>query len=321
MEKRGHEVIIFSRVKDVTVELLDAGGFSHQILSTQRAGVGALGLEMAVRCSRMIRKLRKRPPDILMGIMGPAIAIVGQAFPDSKTIVFYDNESARFVNKVVYHLTDMYCTPQAYQEKAGPNHIRYPGYHELAYLHPSRFPPDPSIPKRYGLGDKPLFVLRFVAWESIHDVGEKGLSLSLKREIIRRLSARGTVVISSESPLPEEFEPYRLQIQPEDIHHILAVTSILIGESSTMASEAAILGAHAFFVSKTGRGVNVEQEEKYGINHCFTHNQDEEVLARLDRLLALEDIRADAKPRRDQMIADSVDLTQWMIDLVEKEMN
>ena len=319
MEKRGHEVILFSRVKDVTIELLEAGDFSHQIISTQRAGVGALGLEMGLRCTRMFRKLRKTPPDILMGIMGPAIAIVGKMFPKSRTFVFYDNESAKFVNRVVYKLADKYCTPQAYQEDAGPNHIRYPGYHELAYLHPSLFTPNPSIPEKYKLGTEPLFVLRFVAWESIHDVGEKGLSLSLKREILRRLTAHGKVVISSESPLPQEFEPYRLQIQPEDIHHILAITSILIGESSTMASEAAILGAHAFFVSKTGRGVNVEQEQKYGINHCFTDKQDNEVLQRLDELLSLNDIRADAEERRDRLVADSVDLTKWMIDLVEQE--
>ena len=175
-------------------------------------------------------------------------------------------------------------------------------------------------PKVSGLADEPLFVLRFVAWESIHDVGEAGLSLELKRTILRKLSQRGRVVISSESPLPAEFEPYRLQIQPEHIHHILAHTSILIGESSTMASEAAILGAHAFFVSKTGRGVNVEQEQKYGINHCFTHNQDNQVLERLDMLLALPDIRADAEKRRDQLLDDCVDVTQWMIDLVEQQL-
>jgi len=318
MEHQGHEVILFSRNKDVTVPLLDAGQFEHTVLSTQRAGVGALAIEMGLRCSRMIRALRNRPPDLLLGIMGPAIAVVGKLFPKSKTIVFYDNESAKFVNRVVYKLADQYCTPQSYLETAGNNHIRYQGYHELAYLHPSRFTPNPTIPPKYGLSGQELFVLRFVAWESIHDVGEKGLSLSLKREILQRLSKRGKVVISSESTLPEEFEPYRLQIPPEDIHHILACTSILIGESSTMASEAAILGAHAFFVSKTGRGVNDEQEKKYGINHCFSHNQDEEVLSRLDSLLALPNIRADAERRRDSMIANSVDVTQWMIDLVNK---
>jgi hypothetical protein len=318
MEKRGHDVLVYSRHKDVTVDLLDAFGIHHETLSTQRAGVVALAGEMALRCTRLANRLLNTSPDVFIGIMGPAIAVTGKLFPKAKTYVFYDNESARSVNKVVYRLADYYCTPEAYQESAGPNHVRYPGYHELAYLHPNWFTPDRSVVERYGLGDEPLFLLRFVAWESIHDVGESGLSLDLKRELIRKLSARGRVAISSESELPAEFESYRLGIQPEDIHHILAHASLLIGESSTMASEAAVLGCHAFFVSKTGRGVNDEQEAKYGINHCFTIGEDDRVLARLDELLALPDMRADAEQRRDKIVADSVDLTRWMIELVEQ---
>ena len=130
------------------------------------------------------------------------------------------------VNRAVYRLADMYCTPQAYQEDAGPNHVLYPGYHELAYLHPNRFTPNPEILDKYKIGEEPLFFLRFVAWESIHDVGESGLSLSLKREVLRRLSERGQVVISSEAPLPEEFEAYRLKIDPE-IAGMLPCTTVV----------------------------------------------------------------------------------------------
>ena len=318
MIERGHEVIVFSRKKDVTIELLEADNIPHTVLSTQRAGVGSLVLEMGIRCSRLYKQLKQRPPDVFLGIMGPAIAVTGKLFPRCKTIVYYDNESARSVNKAVYRLADLYCTPRAYQDDAGPNHIRYPGYHELAYLHPNRFQPDPLIRHKYNIGTQPLFVLRFVAWESIHDVGETGLSLQLKREVIKRLSKRGQVVISSESPLPPEFEAYRLNIEPQDIHHILSHASILIGESSTMASEAAILGAHAFFVSKTGRGVNDEQEKRYGINHCFDHQQDDEVLRRLESILSLPNIRQDGERRRDRLLSECIDVTQWMVDLVER---
>ena len=317
MTQRGHELQLFSRVKDVTVDLLDAAGLEHSILSTQKAGLTALGSEMMLRCARLYRALRKNPPDVMLGIMGPAIAVVGKAFPDCKTIVLYDNESASKINRVVSRLVDSYCTPRAFTTDGGPNHLTYPGYHELAYLHPNRFTPEPELLKDYELDQEELFLLRFVAWESIHDVGESGLSLELKRKIISMLSDRGRVVISSENKLPDEFEPYRLRIAPEHIHHVLANTSLLIGESSTMASEAAVLGAHAFFVSKTGRGVNDDQEARYGINHCFNHQQDAAVLERLRQLLSLPDLRADASQRRAQLIEESVDLTAWLISHVE----
>ena len=78
-----------------------------------------------------------------------------------------------------------------------------------------------------------------------------------------------------------------------------------------------MLGAHAFFVSKTGRGVNDEQESRYGINHCFNHQQDAAVLDRLNQLLELPNLRADALERRARLLEESVDLTTWLIELVE----
>lgn len=317
MLARGHEIRVYSRRKDVTIQLLDAFGIEHECLSGLDPGVGALGVEMARRSWRFYRRMREFRPDLMIGIMAPVIAVAGTVLP-AKVIAFYDNESARSVNRVVYRLADAYCTPEAYQEQAGKNHVRYRGYHELAYLHPSRFTPDPDVVRRHGFGEEPFFVLRFVSWQSIHDVGEEGLTLEVKRELVRRLSRRGRVVITSEAPLPPEFEPYRLAIPVEDIHHVLAEATMLIGESSTMASEAACLGTHAFFVSKTGRGVNVEQEQRYGLVHCFDHTQGDAVLDRLSSLLALDDIGADGKARGHALIADNIDVTGWMVDLAER---
>lgn len=314
---RGHEVVVTSRDKDCTLDLLDQFGIPHTCLSKQRAGVGALGAELAVRSARFLREARRFRPDVMLGIMGPVIAIASPIL-GVPALAFYDNESARAVNRLVYRLADAYCTPEAYTESAGTSHERYRGYHELAYLHPSRFTPDPFVVARYGLGEEPLFVLRFVAWESIHDVGEAGLSLEVKRALIERLSARGRVVITSESPLPAEFEPYRLAIDVVDIHHVLAAATLLIGESSTMASEAACLGTHAFFVSKTGRGVNTEQEARYGNVHCFDHTQGEAVLNRLDALLALPDLEADGRERGRALVDDNIDVTAWIVERTER---
>ena len=317
MKKRGHELRVFSRDKDVTLALLHAYGIEHTLLSRQRRGIGALAMELGIRTLRLISEARRFRPDVMMGIMGPTIALAGHFVP-SRVIAFYDNESARLVNRMVYRLADTYCTPEAYQEQAGRNHVRYRGYHELAYLHPNRFQPDMDVVRRHGLGHERLFVLRFVSWESIHDVGERGLSIEVKRELIHRLSPYGRVVITSESPLPQEFEPYRLSIPVQDIHHILAAADLLIGESSTMASEAACLGTHAFFVSKTGRGVNYEQEARYGLVHCFDDTQGAEVLDRLANLLAQSHLKADSQKRAACLVSQNVDVTQWIVSSIEE---
>ena len=127
----------------------------------------------------------------------------------------------------------------------------HPGYHELAYLHPNRFTPEPDF---HGLqaGPRGTISLRFVAWESIHDVGESGLGLKLKRQLISTLSKRGRVVISSENELPAEFEPYRLRIAPEHIHHVLN-TSLLIGELNHGLRSSSV-GSARFLFKNRSRG-------------------------------------------------------------------
>ncbi|MCB9777867.1 MAG: DUF354 domain-containing protein [Alphaproteobacteria bacterium] len=310
----GHQVLVASRRKDCTVELLDGYGIEHHVLSTQRKGVPALAAELAVRSLRLRRLLRGFRPDALLGIMGPTVAVVGRTLPGCRTAAFYDNESAGAINRFVQRSVDRYCTPEGFVGDGGPRHVRYRGYHELAYLHPARFTPDRAVVERYGLGDEPLFLLRFVAWESIHDIGEAGLSLDVKRELVRRLSARGRVVISSESPLPDEFEPWRLRIDVRDVHHVLACCDLVVGESSTMASEAACLGTHALFVSRTGRGINDEQEARYGIVHTFDHTMGDRVLERVEALLSLPDTKRDAKERQRRLLDDNIDVTGWMLD-------
>ena len=43
----------------------------------------------------------------------------------------------------------------------------------------------------------------------------------------------------------------------------------------------------------------------------------EQVFAEVERLLALDDLKADAARRREQLLADKIDVTAWMIDFFE----
>ncbi len=320
IQGRGHDVKILSRHKDVAVDLLDAYGFDHQIISTQRAGKAALAGELATRITETVRAINDFKPDILLGLMGPSIAFAG-AMTNTKTVVFYDNETTHTLNSMVSRLASVWVSPRAYTYDHGANHIRYAGYHELAYLHPNRFTPDTEKLRQRGIDpSKPYSLLRFVAWESIHDGGESGFSLESKRRAIELLSRIGPVYISSEKPLPREFEPYRLALPASDIHHALAHATIVAGESSTMASEAACLGAHAIFVSKSGRGVNDEQESRYGVSHNFNGGRESDALAYLDALTQRPpiEIKAEAQQRRQNMLNDVIDVAQFVTGLVEQ---
>lgn len=315
MIERGHEIVVTARDKDVVVDLLDDYQIDYQLLSKQGRGI-RLAVELLQRTWRLLKVIRKEKPDVLIGIMGPCITLAGR-LTGIPAVVFYDTEFAKQTNWFAYPLAHSVCTPDCYQGKVRGNHITYAGYHELSYLHPRRFEPDPTRLSAFGLDSrKPFSVLRFVSWEAAHDVNEKGLALSQKRKLLDVLSSYGQVVISSESDLPEELESFRLRGPVSDIHHVLAHAEMVVGESATMASESAVLGVPAVFIATTGRGYTDDQQVRYGLVDYFTEERFDEAVTTLNARFEAGSPRERGAVARGQLLADKIDVTDWMVDYV-----
>ena len=312
MTARGHEVMITSRDKDVTVNLLSQYGLEHEVLSTQ--GTGRLGLakELTTRARSLNSIVRDRRPDVLTGIMGPTIALAGR-WSGIPSVVFYDTEFAAVTNRWVYRMANTVITPECYQNKVPGRHVTYAGYHELAYLHRNHFTPDVDRIRGAGLDpSEPIFVVRFVSWDASHDVGEIALSSQQKKILVDRLGSFGRVVISSEKPLPADLEQYAFRGNPIDIHHVLAHSQLLVGESATMSSEAAVLGTPAVYIAKTGRGYTDEQEERYGLVRNVQPTDFEAAIAAIDSYLEADPDTISAG--HDRLLAERVDVTDWMLE-------
>jgi len=323
--ERGHEVRWTLRDKDVARELFDQYGLRHQVLSRKRTGVG-LAFEFLERVVRLERLVVSYQPHFLTGIMGPTIAPVARLsrllrLNRARAAVFYDTEIATLTNSFVYPLADYVCTPDSYKGRVRGHHLTYAGYHELAYLHPTRFTPSPEVVRAVGIDPgSPYFVLRFVSYEASHDLGTRGLLPPRKLALVQALREHGRVLISSEGPLPSELEPYRIRIPVHQIHHVLAFARLVVGESATMASEAAVLGVPAVYVSPLGRGYTDEQERRYGLVHNFTgakfHADVATYVARLARDAGLSE---QARHARERLLSEKVDVTAWMLDFFERE--
>lgn len=326
---RSHQVYVTMREKDVTSELLDQHQIPYQRLSRQRSGWG-LALEFVERGARLWRSVSQFEPDFLVGCMGPSIAPVGRLRRSlrrsalggrPRVVVFYDTEMAALTNSFVYPLADYVCTADCYQARVPGNHLTYPSYQQLAYLHPRRFTPDPEVVRAAGIepGSR-YFLVRFVAYESSHDLGVNGIPLAKKLELIHGLARHGRVLVSSEKPLPLELEPFALRLPASRLHHVLAFASLLVGESATMASEAACLGVRAVYISPHGRGYTDEQERRYGLVHNFTGARFASDWARAAVSLAEDGSAVErARAARQQLLADKIDLTAWMLQLLEGE--
>lgn len=321
---RGHSVRFTLREKECARALLDQYGIDYEVLSRQRHGAG-LAVELATRSAKLARIVARFRPHFLAGVMGPSIALVGRwrrlLGDPVRTAIFYDTEMAAITNWFAYPLADYVCTPDCYQSAVRGRHIRYPGYHELAYLHPRRFTPDAEVVRRAGIDPRArYFVVRFVSYGASHDLGTTGISTAQKIALVQRLAARGRVVISSESPLPTALEPYRLAIPAADIHHILAGAALLVGESATMASECAVLGVPAVYVSPVGRGYTDEEESRYGLVRNFTGARfRDDWLAQVQALADDPLLSQRAHAARARLLSDKVDTTSWMVDFFERE--
>ena len=316
MVGRGHELCVTARAKDRSEELLDEFGLPYHHLSDQRSGGVGMTVEMVERTWRLARLMGRFRPDVMTGIMGPSIALAG-AIRRVPAVVFYDTEFATQTNRFVYPLAHSVCTPDCYQGKVPGTHVRYAGYHELAYLHPNRFREDPGKLAAFGVSaDEPYSLVRFVSWQAVHDRRERGLAAAQKRHLVEVLQDHGRVLVSSEAPLPPDLAPLEVKGPVRDIHHLMAHAQLVVGESATMSSEAAVLGVPAVFIATSGRGYTDDEEKRYGLVRHFTEDEYDRALGTIAELFAGSP-RDLGQAARERLLDDKIDVTQWMIDYFE----
>ncbi len=314
MEKRGHEILVTARQKDVTLELLREYNIPHTPISRISKGKVGLAIELFTRNIKLYKLCKKFKPDLLTGVMGPSIATMGKLMGLPR-IVFYNNENANATNWFVYPLANAVCTSSSYCKKINGNHITYPGYHELAYLHPKRYTPNKETLLKAGIKPEEKYILvRFVSWQASHDLGEKGIND--KVALIKELEKYAKVYITSESNVPEELQGNILKIKDKkDIFDIMNYAALIFGEGATMASEAAMLGVPAVYVNSLQLGYLKELEKDYQLVHNYTRQ--EPALQKALELLQKPNLKEEYQKRRKKMLDEKVEVTQWMVEFVE----
>ncbi|KAF5432073.1 hypothetical protein C5S35_17585, partial [Candidatus Methanophagaceae archaeon] len=213
---------------------------------------------------------------------------------------------------------DAICTPSCFKKDLGKKQVRYNGYHELAYLHPNYFTPDPAVLDEIGLNkDDASIILRFVSWSASHDVGQHGIKNRI--ELVRELEKYGRVLITSEGLLDDRLEKYKIKVSPEKLHDLLFYASLYVGEGATTASECAVLGTHAIFVNTLRLGYTDEEEEKYQLVYNFADKEtmEKEAFDKALELLENNDLKQEGKNKRERLLEDKIDVTAFMCEFVE----
>ena len=317
-----HKVYILIKKKDLLQKLLNQSKLKfHNLLPFGRKntffGLTYSVLTQDIKLGLLCRTYR---PDLLVGTSG-SIGHVGMILnipsinvneDDAKVIPLFSHLAYPVSTNI---LSPEICNNSSWQYKT----ISYNGYHELAYLHPKYFKPNKNILAKYHSIKKPYFVLRFAELSAYHDKGITGINSEIASKIISLLKPHGNIYITSERELESEFEEYRLIIDPLDIHHILAFAKMYIGDSQTMAAEAAVLGIPSFrFNDFVGKLRYLEElEYKYRLTFGIKTYEPDKLFQKIDNLLKMNNLKEEWEQRRQIMLKDKIDVTAFITWFLE----
>ena len=322
LKSRGHR--LFYSVRDIPVakRLMEHYGMAPWLeLGRKRDSLVGKALTVLQQDRRILQFTLKNHIDLGLS-SGLVLSQVSQ-LTKMRSFVFDDDDDEAEPLSVKYEhpLSDVVFTPDCIHRKT-KHAVYYAGTHELAYLHPRRFRPDPAVLHHAGLTeDERFFIMRFVALKGHHDIGQQGLTLEQKRTLIDLLKPHGRVIITSERAIEPGFEQYRLPVAPEEIHSLMAYSAMFVGDSQTMTSEAAVLGIPALKCNTFAGRLSVPNmlEQKYDLCYAFQPTQFDEMYHHIAQLLAQnpEKLRSEWMAKRERMLQDMIDPTQFYVDYIE----
>jgi predicted glycosyltransferase len=324
--QKGHKISVIAKEEKIITYLLDVFQIPYTTLGLKGAGkLGKLFAQFKFdwRAYQIVRK-NKITLGVGSSITNDHLSFIMKSF---KAIHLSDDDESvvPLLVKFSYPYTDVILSPscltfQTFKDK----NIQYPGYHELAYLHPKRFQPNIDVIQRIGIqeGEK-YFVLRFVALKGHHDDGHEGISFEQKKKIVELLKPHGRIFITSEKPIEKDLEMYRLPVKPEEIHTLLYYATLFLGDSQTMTTEAAILGVPALKCNTFAGKLSIpnEIEEKYDLCYSFLPQDFDKFYEKAKELIHTSDLKTIWKVKLDKLLSERIDVTSFLVWFIENYPN
>jgi len=320
MQKRNHKILFTARNKDVSVKLLGSLNFDYISFGNNfNTSVGKFW-GIVKFCYLLIKVSVRFKPDLFISAGSYYLAITSIFFR-IPNISLHNSETDIFV-KLMYPLTSHYLTPFSFSKRLGSKQIKYNGNHELAFLHPDNFRPDPSILASFGLTESDKFVLlRFVSFNAFDDKGfGKGINHREKREIVNTFKKYGKILISSENELPSDLATYHIEKNDKYVTGLLQnieyYATLLFGESGAMTAECAILGTPAFYVNRKKLGFINELENKYKL--VYNYDDYNQAIKKAVQLISQNNLKSEWKRKADFMLKTNINVTNFLVWFIEE---
>lgn len=319
MESKGHKFLIIARDKEISQYLLKSYGidyFSRGKGSSKILGKFVYTFKAVLFDIKLGLKFK---PDILLSFASP-YAAQASFFLRKPNIIIDDTEKA-IIGRFFYQpFTEVVITPKFFYKEIGRKQIRIDSFFELCYLHNKLFLPDETVLKYLGINpDEKYVFLRFVSWTANHDIGQSGIPNKLREELVNTLIDRGyKIFISAEGELSEKLKKYKIKIAPEMIHSVLKFAELFIGESGTMATEAALLGTPSVYVNSIDAGV-FQEEVNCGV--LYSYRTPDSLLDKIIKLLDNENLKVEHLHKSQNLLQNKINPTNFLIWFIENYPN
>lgn len=318
LEKHGHTVFFLASDKDISKYLLDHYKIKYAVLPKPHKTFLSKLWILTRNTAFTYRFIERNKIDIVFSRVSPYASMA--CYLKRKThFALTDTETAGFYDKFFGKFVSVLFTAKSFKRQLRADQLRYNGNIELFYLHPNRFKPIEDVTELLHIEPKDKYVImRFVSWQAYHDKGLSGFSNENKLKAATEFSKYAKVFITSETQLPAELEPYRIKIPPEKMHDVLANAQFFFGESSTMASESAVLGTPAIYLNENWFG-STDEEKEYGLLYSYRENQEDQLAAVTKGIELLKDdnLKSKMQIKRIEFLKDKIDVTGFMLWFIE----
>jgi len=322
-KNRHHEILFTTREKEVTCDLLNHYEFNYISLGKHGRNLKEKLFGMTKFDYNLYKIAKRFKPDIFLS-MASIYASHASFFFRKPHIALEDSEPVPEHQFLYRPFTDVILTPERFKKNFGSKQIRYYGFNELAYLHPKYFNPDSSVLALLGVNKNEKYaILRFVAFKASHDIGIKGFSYENKIYVVRELQKYGKVFISSEDKLHNDLEKYQIKISPSQLHDALFYATLYMGDSQTMATEAALLGTPAIRCNTWARSRRemsnfLELERRYRILVNLNIKEQNRAIGLAIKYFKERDLKKEWQRRRQKLLEDKIDVTAFLVWFIEE---
>ena len=317
--RRGHDVDIVINTKDILEDLVKEEGLDYKNIFPKGRKIKGLHVYIAAVISifitvyRLLILTKGKKYDLFIGDLLSIIGIIKgtpSLYPTDDVLSAVPEQVLFFKtvdNIIAPEITDL----GKYKKKK----ISYIGYKALSHLHPNHFHPNINkLSKDLQNGEK-YFVIRCTGFNATHDLNKSGISDTVLLKIINILEPHGKIFISSERDLPNDLMKYNLEINKSDISHYINYAEMFISDSTTMSSEAALLGTPSIEYDDYFHEIEqmIELQEKYKLIHCFRTKDDRAFLRKITELLSENNLKKKYQQRRMKLLEDCIDVSSFLV--------